>query len=363
MQLSVNQDALSKALSIVGRAVATRTTMPILGNVFLEATGSSLRLSATNRELSINCYIEANVKYDGSITVPARLFSEFVGNLPQERVKLDLYEKTLTLKIECGSHKAQFKGVDAFEFPSVPTSLDGASYTMNAAELQRIVKLVGFCASQDEKRPTLNGVQMSFNGQLTTASLDGYRLSVHSAAVKGQDATILVPVCNLAELGKLDPDNDVKITISNNNQVLFSSGGIDIISSLIDGKFPDYNPIVPKEWTTKIAVSTAELQKAAKVAYLFARDSANKIGLSVDGGLMRLDAEHPEMGSNISTVDCKVEGPPLSMMVNAKYLIEALNQVEAPLITMEMTTDKRPIMLRTVGNDNWFHVIMPMVTF
>lgn len=360
MQLSVTQESLSKALSIVSRAVANRTTLPILSNVLLETKGDLLRLSATNRELSINVYIDANVKDHGAITVPARLFSEFVGNLPQERVKLDLNEKTLTLKIECGTHKAQFKGVDAFDFPSVPTSLEGASYTISAAELQRIVKLVSFAASADEKRPTLNGVQMSFNGQLTTAALDGYRLSVHSADVKGQDATILIPVKNLAELGKLNPDDDVKITISSNNQVLFSSGGVDIISSLLDGKLPDYNPIVSTQWTTKITVNTADLQKAARVAYLFARDSANKIGLSIDSESMRLNAEHPEMGSNTSDVGCKTEGQPLSMMVNAKYLIEALNQVEAPNITIEMTTDKRPITIRTVGNDNWFHVIMPM---
>ena len=219
MRVSCLQENLAKGLSIVGRAVSSRSTLPVLGNILLEARDNQLRLAATNLEIGVNCWIGAKVESEGAITVPARLLTEFVGSLPPERIDLELSIRTQTLHLRCAKFDANMKGIDAADFPIIPTigtgaevesateALEGARIELETSGLRKMVDQVIFAASTDESRPTLTGVEVNFrDSRITMAATDGYRLSLRSAIVSGtfpsEPMTVIVPAKSLGELAR-----------------------------------------------------------------------------------------------------------------------------------------------------------------
>ena len=377
MRLSVNQSSLAKALSIVNRAVSSRTTMPILGNVLLDATGDGLRLAATNRKIGINCWIAADVEESGSTTIPARLLSEFINSLPNERVAMDLEQTTETLSLTCAKHSANIKGINAFEFPLIPTNSEaptvtGDVYTVASNALASLIDSVTFAASQDENRPTLTGVETTFeDGRLTMAATDGYRLSMRSMeASAGEKATIIIPGRSLSEVARIAADATGEITAiisANRNRVLFSATSakewqrVDIICELIDARFPDYRATIPKLHNTRCTIDTAALLKAVRVAMLFARDNANIIRCTMlPDGLFRIAATSVEMGDNTSEIECNVEGDEINIAFDGRLLSDALSHVLTAQVIIETTRPTRPGTIRPVGNDDYLMVIMPM---
>ncbi|MEZ4640745.1 MAG: DNA polymerase III subunit beta [Caldilineaceae bacterium] len=246
MRVSCFQENLAKGLSIVGRAVASRSTLPVLGNILLEAKDNQLRLSATNLEIGINCWIGARVEDEGAVTVPARLLAEFVNSLPAERIDMELSVRTQTLHLSCGRIDANIKGIDAAEFPIVPTVdngdgpeqtaevLEGSTIALETAGLRKMIDQVVFAAATDESRPTLTGVEVSFKGErLVMAATDGYRLSVRSVVVDHEledDLTVIIPARSLGELarviGDADEERSVQVTVTQaRNQILFRVWG------------------------------------------------------------------------------------------------------------------------------------------
>lgn len=383
MRLSVNQSSLAKALSIVNRAVSNRTTMPILGNVLLDATGDGLRLAATNREIGINCWIAADVEESGSTTIPARLLSEFINSLPNERVNMALQQPMEMLRLTCAKHSANIKGINAFEFPLIPsyqpesTDTDapvvaGDVYTVAPNALAALIDSVTFAASQDENRPTLTGVETTFDdGRLTMAATDGYRLSMRSVeASTGEKTTIIIPGRSLSEVSRIAADATGEITAivsANRNQVLFSATSskewqrVDIICELIDARFPDYRATIPQSHNTRCTVDSAALLKAVRVAMLFARDNANIIRCSMlPDGLFRIAATSAEMGDNVSEIECNVEGAEINIAFDGRLLSDALSHVPTSQVTIETMQATRPGTLRPVGDSDYLMVIMPM---
>jgi DNA polymerase-3 subunit beta len=390
------QENLAKGLSIVGRAVSSRSTLPVLGNILLEARDNQLRLAATNLEVGVNCWIGAIVEDEGSITVPARLLSEFVNSLPPERIDMELTVRTQTLHLRCARVDANLKGLDAAEFPILP-SLDEVSQAkeisvvqleLQPSGLRRMIEQVVFAASSDDSRPTLTGVEVSFRGsRLSLTATDGYRLSIRSAPIDGFDShealTVIVPARSLAELSRIiadaDDEQSVRVVVTQQqNRILFQVWGksegrsnfhrVELASQLIDARFPDYRAIIPKSHNTRSVIDSAALLKAVRLAFLFARDNANIVRLSIlpgsgeQSGQVRLTATSNEMGDNVSEIDAMVEGQEIEMAFNAKYLIDVLSQIEQPQIVLETTDPGRPGALRPVGmgEDEFLHVVMPM---
>lgn len=395
MRVSVMQENLVKGLSIVGRAVSSRSTLPVLGNILLEAREGQLRLAATNLEIGVNCWLGATVEDEGAITVPARLLTEFVGSLPPERIDMELSVRTQTLHLSCARHEANMKGIDAADFPNLPTmdgengsALEGATLELEPSGLRKMVEQVVFAASTDESRPTLTGVEVKFqNGRMSMAATDGFRLSLRSTVVDGlneADAlTVVVPSRSLGELARISADADetqpVKVIVTQaRNQILFQVWGkqdakgsfhrVEMASQLIDARFPDYRAIIPKSHTTRTVVDTASFLKAVRVAFLFARDNANIIKVAIlpqngaQGGQIKLTATSTEMGDNVSEIDAMVEGDELQIAFDARFLIDVLSRVDQPQIVIETTQPTRPGTIRPVGmgEEEFLHVVMPM---
>ena len=399
MRVSCLQENLAKGLAIVGRAVSSRSTMPVLANILLEARDNQLRLAATNLEIGVTCWIGAKVEDEGSITVPARLLTDFVNSLPPDRIDMELTARTQTLNLRCANFDANMKGIDAANFPIIPTidgvsgddgGMEGMRIELEASGLRKMVDQVVFAAASDESRPTLTGVEVTFKeGRITLAATDGYRLSVRSAHVDGSmpdvPITVIVPARSLGELARVSADADesrpVQVLVTRErNQILFqvwgkggeSKGGafhrVELASQLIDANFPDYRAIIPKTHSTRTVVDTASLLKAVRVAFLFARDNANIVRLKIQpangsgGGHVSLAATSSDMGDSVNDLEAMIEGDDLEISFNAKYLIDVLSQIDEPQVVLETTQPTRPGTIRPlgIGEDIFLHVVMPM---
>ncbi len=379
MRISVLQENLAKGLSIVGRAVATRSTLPVLGNILLETDQSQLKLSAMNMEIGINCWVGAMIEEEGAITVPARLLSDFVNSLPKERIDMELQVRTQTLHLRCSRYEANIKGIDASEFPIIPTHRRETTLPaveLPPAKLRRMIDQVAFAAATDESRPTLTGVYTRFDGdRLKLVATDGFRLGVRTTVLEEPalaSVGVIVPARALTELSRIigsvevGEEDGVQVTVTEaRNQVMFHLPGVDLVSQLIEANFPDYNKIVPTSYNTRAVVDTAEFLKAVRLSYLFARDSANIVRFNVvpgDPGKLVLTASSAEMGDNEAVVDALVEGEPLQAAFNAKFMIDVLQVVDTPQVLFELISPARPGVFRPVGagEEEYIHVIMPM---
>jgi DNA polymerase-3 subunit beta len=373
MRVSCLQENLAKGLSIVGRAVAARSTLPVLGNILLATDNGRLKLSATNLEIGITCWIGAKVEEDGATTVPARTFVDLVNALPQDRVDMELTIKTQSLNVKSGRFANNIKGVDAQEFPIIPQPDENNAIHIAPDVLHKMIEQVVFAAAADEARPILTGVLAKFSGKtLTLAAADGFRLSVRTALLTdGVDETleVIIPARALAELGRIigDQTEPVSITVTpQRSQILFHLTNIDLVSQLIDGKFPPYESIIPKASTTKSVIETNALLKACKAANVFAREAANiaKVNItpgdSLTPGHITIGATSAETGDNAGELDATVEGTPVEIAFNVKYLIDVLNVVGTDRISMETSNPSAPGLIRPIGDETFTHVIMPM---
>jgi len=379
VRVSVLQENLAKGLSIVGRAVASRSTLPVLNNILIETDNSQLKLSAMDMEIAINCWVGAMVEDEGQITVPARLLSDFVNSLPNDRIDMELQTRTQTLHLHCARYEANIKGIDATEFPIIPTyqgDLDAPSVEVEPGKLRSMIDQVAFAASKDDSRPTFTGVFTRLEGdRLTMAATDGFRLAVRSTILEEPVAAslgVIIPARALSELSRiisavdLGQEDGVEVIFTEaRNQVMFHLPGVDLVSQLIEANFPDYKKIIPSSYNTRAILDTGEFLNAMKVAYLFARDAAGSVKVSLEPGepgKVVLIATSAELGDNVSEINAMIEGEAITATFNAKYMIEVLSVIDTPQVAFEAISATRPGVFRPVGagEEEYVHVIMPM---
>jgi len=372
MRVSCLQENLAKGLSVVGRAVATRSTLPVLANVMLSTDNGRLKLSATDLEIGINCWVGAKVEEDGATTVPARSFIDLVNSLPSERIDMELIVRTQTLNLKCARYEANLKGIDAQEFPLIPSLEEGeGQITLQPDTFRRMIEQVVLAAATDESRPILTGVLAKFEGKrLTLAAADGFRLSVRTAELPAetQPASVIIPARALAELARISTDEeDITLVITPaRNQVLFHAPNVDLVSQLIEGNFPDYQQIIPKSYTTRTVLNTNSLLRACKTANIFARDAANIARLQIAPGSeltpghVTIAATSAELGDNVGEIDASIEGDEVEIAFNVKYLIDVLSVMDSAQVALETTTSSSPGVLKPIGDVDFVHVIMPM---
>ena len=373
MKLSCLQENLNKGLSIVGRAVATRTTLPITNNVLLATDQGRLKLVATNLEMAISYWIGAKIEEEGVITVPARLLTEFIGSLPNEKVDISLSERTKTLELKCARFEARISGLDAKEFPPIPKIEEGITTSIEVEALQQGVNQVVFAAATEESRPVLTGVDAQFEGDLLTlAAADGFRLAVHKLPVTvpvSEKTEVIIPARTLAELNRLIADQEEAVEIMlnpNKSQALFRLKDAELISQLVQGTFPNFTQLIPQSYNTRIVVSVAEFLRATRTASIFARDGSGIVRLLVTPGgesapgRVTVSARSEEIGDDVGEIDATVEGEEAKVAFNGKYLTEVLSVLREAQVALETTNPSSPGLLRPVGADNYLHVVMPM---
>ena len=269
MKISVLQENLAHGLSIVQRAVSSRSTLPVLSNVLVATDEGRLRLSATNLELGITCWIGAKIQEEGSTTVPARTFTELVNTLSDKQVDMTLTVRTQTLNVRCGTSNTDMKCIDAQEFPPMPVPDLGEGISLNVTDLKDMIRQVAFAASSDEARPVLTGVKVAVEDNLITLSAaDGFRLSIRKAELSSPVArpvSAVIPARALTELARITSDGDQVVTMiipPGRGQVIFRSKNIELVSQLIEGAFPDLQQLVPLNYKTRSILSTSAFSES-----------------------------------------------------------------------------------------------------
>ena len=372
MKLTVSQAQLSHGLGVVSRAVSPRSTLPVLNNILIATDEGRLRLSATNLELGITCWIGAQIEEEGSITIPARIFSDLIGTLPGDKVSLSLTARTQSLNIRCDASNFDIKGIDAQEFPPMPVPDLASGVELNVTDFKEIIHQVGFAASTDDARPVLQGVLMEINeNQISMAATDGFRIAVRGAELStaiSNPVKVIIPARSLGELARIATNGDESITMvvpPDRGQAIFHLKDAELVTQLIEGNFPDYRAIIPRNFKTKTIISTNEFLKACRQAEIIARESNYVIRLNIQPqeggpGAVEFSTQSEEMGSGEVVVDANIEGPELLVAFNVRFMSEVLEVIGTPNTVLETNANNTPGMLSPTGDENYKHVIMPM---
>jgi DNA polymerase-3 subunit beta len=369
VNLSVIQENLARGLSVVSHAVSSRSTLPVLANVLLRTEDAGLKLTATNLEIGITYWVPGKIEIDGAITVPARLLTDVVNSLPNERVDLEVKDG-VRLHLRCGRFETHLRGIDAEEFPAIPAAGERPTTRVSQRVLRRALSEVTFAAASDEARPILTGVLTRFEGdRITLAAADNYRIAITS--IVGMDAVeetgVVVPARSYTELARVlaDTDDPVEIILSaQKNQVLFHLEGIDLVSRLIDGQFPNYQQVLPATHATRVEVDREDLLKAVRLAAYIASASANIVKLQVapDGAPQVTVAAAADVGDHQGAVDATIEGDGTTIAFNARYLGDVLQNVDADRFSIELNGPLSPGVFRPADGRDYTHVVMPVRT-
>jgi DNA polymerase III subunit beta len=370
VKLSVMQENLARGLSVVSRAVSNRSTLPVLANVLLKTEDAGLKLTATNLEIGITYWVPGKIETDGATTVPAKLLTDLVNSLPPgDRVDLDLQAGDV-LHLRCGRFESHIKGIDADEFPAIGAAGERPTTRIAQNVLRRALAETAFAAASDDARPILTGVLAKFEGdQLTLAAADNYRIAVKTIPILDAvpETSVVVPARALNELARIlaDVEDPVEVVLAGGrNQILFHLDGIDLVSRLIDGQFPNYQQVVPQTHTTRAILDREELLRAVRPAALIAHESANivKLQVTADGEPGITVSANAEVGDHVGQVEATVEGDGTTIAFNARYLADVLTNVAADQFALELNGPLSPGVFKPIGDDQYIHVVMPVRT-
>lgn len=361
MKLQVTQENLNKALNSVSRVANARGTLPILANVLIKTTNNRLSISATNLDIAITHYIGAKVSDEGSITVPARLMQDFISNLPSSIISLELSDTKLNVTTD--KYQSVVNGIVSDDFPVMPAISSGKKWTIGGKEFKKGLQQVVFAASNDETRPVLTGVLFkTFGTNLYIATTDSYRLAEKQLTKTKEEVDLLIPASSVQDLLRIlgDSEEEVKVT-HDDQQVLFQVGDIELVTRLIDGKYPDYRKLIPEKFTTEAVLKRSDLVNVTKVSSLFARESAGSVTLEVsqDDQQLSIRSVASQLGENTATASAKVTGNG-SITLNSRYLLDALAAVSGEEVAFSFNGKLEPTMLKDPAAKDYRHVIMPL---
>lgn len=366
MKFFCAQADLDEALNIVNKAITPNTTLPVLNNILLKAEGKKLLFSATNLDIAIQHSIPADIRSEGAITVPAKLITSYISLLKDEKIEATLGEGN-TLTLSSTSSQTKIKGISADEFPVIPKVPKENTIKVSTKDLNSAITQTVFAASTNTSRPVLSGVLFDLDrDSLKIVATDSYRLAERKIHLKEKTSISLqsvIPSRTIVELGKIlskSQEETLEINLTK-NQVLFTIGTIELMSRLIEGKFPDYEKIIPKASKTKISVSTEDLSLVIKRVSLFARENNNsiKVAATNDGKLI-ISTEETKIGEEKAEVAVKVDGENNKIALNAQYLLDVLTFIQADKVVLEIDDKLAPAVIKPADNKDYVYIIMPL---
>ena len=371
MKLSALQENFSQGLSIVGRGVSSRTTLPVTQNVLLSTENGQLKLTATNLEIAISTWIGAQIEQEGSITVPARLLTEFINSLPQERIDINMQEDPLGLNIECARFEAQINGITAEDFPPIPNVDTGAIGKISSDIFSKAVSHIAFVAATEDSRPVLTGVKVEITGKkFTLAAADGFRLAVYEGKLEStvdvDSLEFTIPAKSMSEVRNLlgNAGGTVQFTVTpNENKALFKIGDVEMFSQLQEGTFPNYNQLIPEKFETRAVIANSELLKSVQTAFAYGRSGSGIVRLRIknDEGHANVHVSGETEGAVFrAEIPATIEGEDSNIAFSGRYLVEVLQALGDCDVAIETTSSSSPGVVRAVEKSNYVHVVMPM---
>ena len=364
MKFTCPKRVFYEALQSVSRAVATRSTLPILGNVLLEARGGQLTFVTTDLEIGMTCVLPLDSGDDGAVTVPERIIQDVVGNLPDAELTISANERNL-LTISAAKSQYTIHGLPAEDFPALPQVPTDTVLTVPGPVLRDLMRKTLFAADTDEARVTLTGCYLTWDGvQATMVATDSHRLAVKHAPVSGQfnrPIAVIIPARALQELLRLlgSSEDPVEVHIGENH-VLFSLGRVRLISRLIEGTYPAYERLVHQETQKRLVVNRQQLYDAVRRASIVARAESNKLILRSEDTTLIITAETGEVGKAREEVPISLEGEPVEIAFNATYLQEVFAVLETETVELALSGPLNPGIVRAEGEPDYLYVVMPM---
>jgi len=364
MEITLTQENLNHALTAVSRVASNKTQLPILGNILLRTDGNRLLIAATNLEIAITQYIGAKITKPGAITIPARLISDFISNLPKESVELKVVNDNLHIK--SGKYNSIINGFIADDFPELPTINEKSSiqYSIKVEDFKEAVSQTIITTSNDSTRPVLTGVYWhSYQGKLYLAATDGYRLSERYLIDTKSEVSAIIPTQTLQEVLRNINENSNEIDILfDETQVRFRINEIEIISRLIDGNFPDYRQLIPASSETNIVINKSDFIRITKIAGLFARESGGSVTITASqkDNSLSIHSIASQFGENTSEASAEVSSDG-QITLNSRYLSEALSVVDGDKVEFSFSGKIAPCILKSTDpKTNYYHIIMPL---
>lgn len=374
MQFSCNQDTFAKYLNVVSRVVNSKPGLPILNNVLFETKSGKLTMTVTDLEISLNCWIGAEVRSEGKVTVPAKQLAEFLNSVPNE--KIDVLLDGQLLKVSTLNNSAQFNTIPADDYPSVASITDqNPLLTLSIEDVLTTVNRVAFAAATDDIKPVMTGIKLEIKEDtIAFVGADGLRLSrqvIRLSQKSSSNIELIIPAKAFEELAYIvsefssdQGDNTVSLfLIEERNQVVFRYNDIDLISRLIDGQYPAYQQAIPTGYQTTAEIERAEFQTALKVVNIIARGVlGNKLYVDQDPkeNVIRMSATQTDLGSNESSFAAKIEGENMKMAFSSRLLAEMLSHVGGEKIIFESSSATSAGVFKIKGDDTFIHLVMPM---
>lgn len=364
MRVKTLQENFDKALSLCLRFVSARAQLPILNNVLLKASKNRLIIAATNLEISVSITIGAQIEKEGEVTVPAKVISELIANLPPGTISLEVEKEQL--KIKTSSFSSSVLGMNSSDFPVVPQEIPTKNTVFLPKEsLSSALSLTLFASSIDETRPILTGVLFIFEkGKLTVVATDGFRLSQKTVEMKSltKSAKMILPKGVLVELSKsVENEGDFILGFSQGEkQVLFATDNTVFSSRIIEGEFPGFEKIIPKAWTTKVSVDKEDFTRAVKLASVFAKESANVVKLKVEKNAVLIFAESSSAGNQETKIEAKTEGEGVEIAFNFRFLEDLLRSLKSEEVVISLSGASSPAVFTDPKDATFLHLIMPV---
>ncbi|OGY41467.1 MAG: DNA polymerase III subunit beta [Candidatus Buchananbacteria bacterium RBG_13_36_9] len=386
MKITCTQENLNKGLSIVSHIASKSTSLPILNNVLIKAEKGVINLITTNLEMGISCLVRGKIEKDGVYTVGSKLLNDYIGLLPNEKIELGL--KDDFLEIKATKQETKIKGNSAEEFPLIPQVEKKNPYICRVEDLIGAFSQVLFAVSVSETRPEISGIYLNFsNGILTLTATDSYRLAEKKIKVKEkakEEKEVIVPARTISEalriLSTLISNREVTAEKEQNlenveiyfedNQVLFVFDNVELVSRIIEGQYPNYRQIIPANYKTKGLINITELIKAAKTTSLFSRTGIFDINIEFKKGEMLVTSTNSQLGESKTKIEGQIEGDSNRIVINYRYLLDGLQNLDSTDVIFEMTDSNNPCVLRSaeslpegqkpIAGEDYLYIIMPI---
>jgi DNA polymerase-3 subunit beta len=371
MKVTVSRKSLSEGLTIASRFATSRAQLPILGNILFEAVNNKLNISATNLEMSVSLSIASKIEKEGKITVPAKVIYELVSNLNSESVSIDVEKEQIFIKSE--NFSSRVSGINASDFPFIPNVLGKNAMNLDPVKVTSSIAKVIYSVSSDETRPTLTGILLIFiKDNLSYVATDGFRLSKKDVPFKNTnpELKIILPKGVLVELERLTSDEKVLFEYKKDDeQVVFKIGEIVLSSRIIEGEFPDFEKIIPRDSKLNLEVDKNDLMQGIKLASVFARDASNVVRFLISEKLFTITAESSQVGSQENNIDAKIkcsdkqifgDGKEFIIAFNYKFIEDFLNSVDGNDLEILLNDANSPGVFRDLEDKDFLHLIMPV---
>ncbi len=373
MKFRISKEDLNRGLNLSAKSMLTKSSLPVLANIFIKAGGEGVEMVATSLETAIKIKINCKVEREGETTILGRALMEFVAQLGEGEV---LFEKLgEEVVVATGNTSARFATISPDEFPAIPKVEGGRKVMLAAGDFSKNINRVFFCAAQDESRPMLAGVLFDgAKGGVNLVATDGFRLgSSRVGTVKSEIGAVklVLPARAVGEIPKIisdigaDGEGNVEMVVSDNlSQVVFRIDNVEFTSRLIEGVYPQWEKLIPVNFATKVTVGREELIRAIKVAAIFAKDAGNivKVKIFSEGkkGFVAVSSNTAQIGSSDSHIEANIEGNGGEIAFNFRYVLEALSSIDSDEVVFEMNESLNPGRLSSAGGDSFFHIIMPV---